>query len=159
VFRARPGARTAEEDFMGFRAVYLAGAFLGLVGVRPLLGQEPSVPAPAAPSTLTVTGTVVSSTPSELVVDVEGGEKQRYVVDAKTSMPPALAAGTRVTVEYRRMDAMMQATRVTVADAAPDATVRSVARPLAASPLSLVGMAGLLSKGAAAACSCVGASS
>lgn len=63
----------------------------------------------------TVSGTVVSASASALVVRGGAGEEHSFVVDAKTTMPESLSAGTKVTVEFKPLaDGRKQATRVTV---------------------------------------------
>jgi len=68
-----------------------------------LLAQSTPVQVPPGTPTSTVTGTVVSSSDSELVLDTTGG-RQRFVVDANSTLPVKLEAGTRVSVEFHRLD-------------------------------------------------------
>jgi hypothetical protein len=50
----------------------------------------------------TTTGTVVSNSGGMLVVDTDSGQRT-FMVDAQSSLPANLAAGTRVTVEYHTL--------------------------------------------------------
>ena len=50
----------------------------------------------------TVTGTVVSNSGGVLVVDTDSGQRS-FMVDAQSSLPADLTAGTRVTVEYHTL--------------------------------------------------------
>jgi hypothetical protein len=69
----------------------------------PLAAQQ-TAPAPdaSAPATLTAIGTVVSSTPTELVIQVEEAGSQSFRVDARSTVPPHLARGRLVTVTYEQ---------------------------------------------------------
>ena len=90
-----------------------AAASLALAGN--LLAQSTPVQVPPGTPTSTVTGTVVSSSDSELVLDTTGG-RQRFVVDANSTLPAKLDAGTRVSVEFHRLDGdRMHVARVTTA--------------------------------------------
>jgi RNase P/RNase MRP subunit p29 len=92
-----------------------AAASLALAGN--LLAQSTPVQVPPGTPTSTVTGTVVSSSDSELVLDTTGG-RQRFVVDANSTLPVKLDAGTRVSVEFHRLDGdRMHVARVTTAAA------------------------------------------
>jgi hypothetical protein len=50
----------------------------------------------------TITGTVVSNSGGVLVLDTDSGQRS-FMVDAQSSLPADLAAGTRVTVEYHTL--------------------------------------------------------
>ena len=90
-----------------------AAASLALAGN--LLAQSTPVEVPPGTPTSTVTGTVVSSSASEIVLDTTSG-RQRYIVDANSTMPADLQAGTRVSVEFHRLDGdRMHVARVTTA--------------------------------------------
>jgi hypothetical protein len=62
-------------------------------------------------ATGTVTGTVVSSSATQLVIETPSG-RQTFTVDASSTLPRDLAAGTRVTVDFNRADDGMTVTRV-----------------------------------------------
>jgi len=86
----------------------------------------------AAPADrLTVTGTVVSSTSTELVINADAGGQQAFVVDRSTTMPgTGLAVGTRVSVRYRPLDdTHSQALEVTVLDPAIPPQPTSLLQP------------------------------
>jgi hypothetical protein len=75
---------------MKARVALLASIFsLGLVAV-------------VAAQVSTTTGTVVSNSGGVLVVDTDSGQRT-FMVDAQSSVPASLAAGTRVTVEYHTL--------------------------------------------------------
>ena len=87
----------------------IASAVVLLLAVSAARAGEPTT----APST--VSGTVVSASASSLVVRGSAGEEHAFVVDAKTTLPESLSAGTKVTVEFKPLaDGRKQATRVTV---------------------------------------------
>src|SRR5262249_4114139 len=109
--------------------------------------------------------TVVSSSASELVISTPSGQ-QRYIVDTNTSIPSDLAAGTRVTVEFHRLDGNRRhAARVTTpprADTRPRADASAPltdpdrggagdrSRPATSSTLAVTGVLGFLSLAGAA---------
>jgi hypothetical protein len=142
-----------------------AAASLALAGN--LLAQSTPVQVPPGTPTSTVTGTVVSSSDGELVLDTTGG-RQRFVVDANSTLPAKLEAGARVSVEFHRLEGdRMHVARVTTAPtsttpragAAPIVEKTPAAReraadatlPHTASPLPLVGLVGLASLAGSAA--------
>ena len=64
----------------------------------------------------TVTGTVVSSTPSQVVVKADDGRELTFAVDAQSVVPAGLAANNAVTVTYHDMGGgTLHAARVTAA--------------------------------------------
>ena len=92
----------------------LASAAVLLMAVSGAYAAEPKTQPPAQAQT-TVSGTVVSASAGSLVVRGGAGEEHNFVVDAKTTMPESLSAGTKVTVEFKPLaDGRKQATRVTV---------------------------------------------
>jgi len=133
-----------------------------------------------AQTSLTVTGTVVSSSPTQVVIKTDDGRQMTFNVDAQSTVPAGLAAGKPVTVSYHDMGGgTLHAATVTVSSAGtpstttnPPATTndtyanttrttapaaqepmesagaktRTTRRmPSTASPLPLIGLAGLLS--------------
>jgi hypothetical protein len=128
-----------------------------------LLAQSTPVPVPPGTPTSTLTGTVVASSSRELVVETASG-RQRVVVDANTTIPKDLAAGTRVSVEYHRLEGgRFHAARVIATPEAAPRTDTPSASPIearsgtrapalddpmlphTASPLLIVGALGLAS--------------
>jgi hypothetical protein len=98
-----------------FLLALAAAATLALAGN--LLAQGTPVQVPPGTPTSTVTGTVVSSSASELVLDTTSG-RQRFVVDANSTLPASLQAGARVSVEFHRLDGdRLHVARVTTAPA------------------------------------------
>src|SRR5262245_65306174 len=88
-----------------------AAAFVALAGN--LLAQGAPVAVPPGTPTSRLTGTVVASNTRELVVETPNG-RQRFIVDANSTIPANLAAGTRVSVEYHRLEGdRLHAARVT----------------------------------------------
>jgi hypothetical protein len=132
---------------------------------RTALAQSEPVPVPPGTPTAALTGTVVSSSSRELVVETPTG-RERFVVDARSSIPANLSAGTPVRVEFHRLDGDRQhVARVTPnrrEDSASATDPREPGRAVAsataepslpetASPISRVGLVGLLALGAASA--------
>jgi hypothetical protein len=130
-----------------------------------LLAQSAPVQVPPGTPTSTLTGTVVASSSNELVVETPNG-RQRFVVDANSTVPGNLAAGTRVSVSYHRLEGnRLHAARVTttpppepsrqeppasgvVPSTTPDARPGNLddpTLPRTASPLLIVGALGLAS--------------
>lgn len=105
------------------RSVYTC-AMLAAAAAAPLGAQEtaPS-PHPAAPATLTVVGSVETTSPTSLVVRAEDGSQQTFAVDDRSTVPPHLSRGQRVTVTYElTADGARRATAVSPADSeAPSA--------------------------------------
>jgi len=64
-------------------------------------------------SSATVTGTVVSSSDNELVIDTATGRQRFVVVSGTSDIPSNLSAGTQVTVEFRTSGDQHQVARVT----------------------------------------------
>lgn len=118
----------------------------------------------------TVTATIVSSTPTQVVVKTADGRELTFVVDAQSSVPAGLAVGNAVTVAYHDMGGgTLHLARVTTsaADTMPSTTTETTTTaprepmpesttepapargtnrmPATASPLPLIGLAGLLS--------------
>jgi hypothetical protein len=105
------------------RSVYTC-AMLAAAAAAPIGAQQtaPS-PDPAAPATLTVVGSVETTSPTSLVVRAEDGSQQTFAVDDRSTVPPHLSRGQRVTVTYElTADGARRATAVSPADAdAPSA--------------------------------------
>jgi RNase P/RNase MRP subunit p29 len=123
-------------------------AALALAG-NVLAQGSPVQVAPGTP-TSTLSGTVVAVSANELVIDTPSG-RQRFIVDSNSTLPANLAAGTRVSVEYHRLEGdRRHVARVTTAapespraDAPP--TLDDPTLPRTASPLLIVGALGLAS--------------
>ena len=129
---------------------------LGLVALAALalaanlLAQGSPVQVPPGTPTSTLNGTVVAVSASELVLETPNG-RQRFIVDTNSTLPANLAAGTRVSVEYHRLEGdRRHVARVTTPEPAPtraDAlpTLDDPTLPRTASPLLIVGALGLAS--------------
>ncbi|HZO09614.1 MAG TPA: hypothetical protein VFC77_09550 [Myxococcota bacterium] len=126
----------------------VALAALALAGN--LLAQGSPVQVPPGTPTSSLNGTVVAVSASELVIETPSG-RQRFIVDSNSTLPANLAAGTRVSVEYHRLEGdRRHVARVTTAAPAPP---RADAPPMlddpmlprTASPLLIVGALGLAS--------------
>ncbi|PYQ01918.1 MAG: hypothetical protein DMF82_17985 [Acidobacteria bacterium] len=133
-----------------------------------------------AQTALTVSGTVVSSSPTQVVIKTDDGRQMTFAVDAQSTVPAGLAQGNPVTVSYHEMGGgTFHAASVTVSSAGMPSTTanppstdtstyanttrttapaaqepmesagaktRTTRRmPSTASPLPLIGLAGLLS--------------
>jgi hypothetical protein len=129
----------------------------------------------------TTSGKVVSSTPEQVVVQTDDGSQMTFKVDAQSTVPTGLSAGSRVTVTYHELaGGMFHAASVAAIDAGTSPTMNTQEAPpprpattttaptttttapepmperttttptprrmpATASPLPLVGLAGLLS--------------
>jgi hypothetical protein len=67
-----------------------------------------------AQTELTVSGTVVSSSPTQVVVKTSDGRDMTFMVDAQSTVPSGLVAGNPITVVYHDMgNNTLHAARVT----------------------------------------------
>jgi len=131
-----------------------AGAVLALALGGLVAAQD--APPPGEASTTTETGTVVSSSPTELVIEAEGGARHRFEVDTRTVVSGELKPGTRVSVEYAPLSGQRRlATRVSTAGGPSSGTsalgssdepggTADPELPATASPIPLVGLVGLV---------------
>ena len=79
--------------------------------------------AQAASPTSTLSGTVVSSSDTSLVIKTDAGLERTFAVDAESRLPAGLTPGTRVTVSYHIMDGgSLHASNVTLGGDTPSAT-------------------------------------
>ena len=110
-------------------------AVLALVAAPVAMAQAPIVPAapaaavPAAPDSTvpTVEGTVVATGNTSLVISGDDGSMRTFLVVTSTVLPPKeLAAGSRVVVRYKTLDA----------DRAEAISVNPIAAPPAAGATS-----------------------
>jgi hypothetical protein len=89
------------------------------------IGAQDTAPSPdaAAPATLTVVGSVETTSPTSLAVRTEDGSRQTFTVDDRSTVPPHLSRGQRVTVTYElTADGARRATAVSPVDSdAPSA--------------------------------------
>jgi len=109
-------------------------ALLAAAAAAPIVAQEtaPS-PDPAAPATLTIVGSVEATSPTSLVVRAEDGSQQSFAVDDRSTVPPHLSRGQRVTVTYEvTADGARRATAVSPAD--PEAPSAAAADRLPPAP-------------------------
>ncbi len=130
-------------------------------------GQMSTATSGSPSTTTSVTGSVVSSSDTELVVDTPTGRQRFVVVAGASDVPANLAAGTQVTVEFRTSGDQRQVSRVTTSissrtspgtspydSRSSSGTSASGDRdadlPATASPVGLVGLLGLLSLGGSA---------
>ena len=72
----------------------IALAIVALLGAGTLAAQDDSQ---------SITGTVVSATPTSLVIQTDDGQKS-FILDTESQTPESLSAGNQVTVEYRSND-------------------------------------------------------
>ena len=149
------------------RLSILSSVVVLLLAVSGSQGMVPADDATTAPGPesgsvvmITETGTVVSSTATSLVIKTEGGQEKAFVVDAYSDIPATLDVGAMVTVESQALaDGRYQVTKVTTGatGTVPDTgTTGTTATdpyntaqelPGTASPLLLVGLAGLAAIG------------
>jgi hypothetical protein len=105
-------------------------ASLALAGS--LLAQSSPVQVPPGTPTSTLNGTVVAVSNNALVIETPNG-RQRFIVDANSTLPANLAAGTRVSVEYHRLEGdRRHVARVTTTP--PSSTQRADAPPQTIAP-------------------------
>ena len=79
---------------------------VGLVAIAvPMAGAQTDQTGSSSPSTdmSNMTGTVVSSSSTALVVRTDSGSQMTFVVDSSSTLPSNLSAGDRVTVDYSTM--------------------------------------------------------
>lgn len=112
---------------MNTRFFFLACALILALAV-PVAAQDP--PAAQAPSaTLTLGGTVTSSSPTSLVIRADDGSSKTFTVDDRSALPTDLARGVRVNVTYEMNGTRMRAVSVASTDAAPPPTAGTVTDP------------------------------
>src|SRR5688572_13627903 len=77
---------------------------LCILGIA-LLAMATGVAAQATDPATTqkVSGTVVSSSSTSLVIDTDSGTRQTFMVDAQSTIPTGLTAGSRINVEYHAL--------------------------------------------------------
>ena len=103
----------------------LSIALLALAGGLAAQGTDPA----AAPAQ-TITGTVVSSSSTSLVIDTDTGTRQTFMVDAQSSLPTGLTPGTRISVDYHSLPGgQFHAAKAATLGAAPSQPTTE-ARPL-----------------------------
>lgn len=99
-------------------------------------------------ATISVSGKVVSSTATQLVIKSDDGVPLTFTLDPKTSPRATFTAGERVTVQYHSLSGgtVFQAVTIDVEPAdSEDMTSTSPRLPQTASLLPLIGLLGLLS--------------
>jgi hypothetical protein len=125
---------------MNMRFFFLACLVTALAVVTPAVAQDP-------PATLTLSGTVTSSSPTSLVIRADDGSSKTFTVDDRSTLPATLASGARVNVTYEMNGSQMRAVTVAATDAAPPPTAgmetdpgRTDRLPATASPLPLIAL-------------------
>jgi len=96
----------------------------------------------------TISGTVVSSTSTELVIETETGSRMTFAVDAGTTWVSRPLAGDKVSVKYHVLsDGSYHAADVShLASSPPSSSSRySESLPQTATPLHLIGLGGFVS--------------
>jgi len=147
---------------MKWRTLLLTCALVfGITGVAAAQTADTTTPAPEATTALatsdseiSVSGEVVSSTSTELVIDSDAGERMTFALDPETSEVASFTAGERVTVRYRTSSSgtVHQAASIAVeppAEVDEETTLDSL--PATASSLPLIGLLGFLALGGAVA--------
>jgi hypothetical protein len=59
---------------------------------------------PSEPAAQTASGRVISSTPTAIVIEDATGTRTTYIVDAQSTVPSGLAAGSRVDIEFHPLE-------------------------------------------------------
>lgn len=137
---------------------------IAALGTLPAQEDPSGAAAQTAPtvSTSTISGTLVASTDSSLVVRSDAGVESTYTVDSSTVLPASLTPGDRVSVDYHMLDGgAYHASRVTnlagsgstapapASASGTDPSGSSAELPRTASPLPLFAVMGVLAIGAA----------
>lgn len=91
-----------------------------LVGILSVLALAVAIPV-MAQSEQTASGTVVSSSATQIVIQTADGRRITFMRDANTNAPSNLQQGSPVTVRYHDMNGTMHAASVT-AGSAPTST-------------------------------------
>lgn len=146
------------------RTLLLTCAFmLAIAGAAVAQTADTVTPAPAAPTALatsttelSVSGKVVSSTATELVIDSDAGQRMTFALDGDTTPATSFTAGERVTVQYHTLSGGTVYHAATIALLPEDKVEPPVAEvaeldslPNTASGLPLLGLLGLLAVGGA----------
>jgi hypothetical protein len=92
-----------------------------LVGILSVLALALAVPI-LAQSEQTASGTVVSSSPTQIVVRTTDGRQMTFVVDADSKVPGNLQQGSSVTVRYHDMNGTLHAANVSAGSGTGTAT-------------------------------------
>ena len=159
-------------NYLSFVLVVVLGCGLGMVMAQdnPAGAAAPSGAAPM-PTESTISGTLVSSSTTSIVIKTDTGVESTYVVDGTTALPAEMKPGDRVNLEYHLLDGgAYHASRVTLgtepaapSEASAEATApgggsdsggsasggSSSGLPQTASPLPLYGVIAVLAIGAA----------
>lgn len=133
----------------------------GTAGLAAAQTADTVTPAPEATTALatsdseiSVSGEVISSTSTELVIDSDAGERMTFALDPETSDVATFTAGERVTVRYQTSSSgtVHQAASIAVEPPAEVEAETTLDRlPATASRLPLLGLLGFLALGGAAA--------
>jgi hypothetical protein len=92
-----------------------------LVGMLSVLALALAVPI-LAQSEQTASGTVVSSSPTQIVVRTTDGRQMTFMVDADSKVPGNLQQGSSVTVRYHDMNGTLHAANVSATSGTGTAT-------------------------------------
>ena len=92
-----------------------------LVGIFSVLALAFAIPL-MAQSEQTASGTVVSSSATQIVVQTADGRRMTFLIDADSKTPGNLQQGAPVTVRYHDMNGTMHAASVTAGSAASATT-------------------------------------
>jgi hypothetical protein len=85
-----------------------------------------------AMTTQTISGKVISSSSTSLVIETDTGTRQTFVVDAQSNLPSALTPGSRISVDYHTLSGgtYHAARATTLSAAAAPAQPTTEARPV-----------------------------
>jgi hypothetical protein len=110
-------------------AVLTLAACAVAAGLTAQTPADPQTPAAETMTARTATGRVVSSTPTEIVIEDQSGARTTYAVDSSSTVPSGLSAGSSVSIEYHEIEAgRFHAGRVTTTGA-PSAGAAAVTQP------------------------------
>jgi len=147
---------------MKLRTALLMCAFVLAIAGAVVAQTVPAATAPLARtnSDISVTGKVISSTSTELVMDNDAGQRMTFVLDPQTSSPTAFTVGARVTVLYHTQSGGTAYQAASISVLPPAAIAPQVAEvttpatprlPRTASGLPLLGLLGLFAASGALA--------
>jgi len=128
----------------------MKGGFLMKRSMTALLGLVMllSIGTLMAQSASYISGTVVSSTDTTLVIRTDSGEEMTFNVDSATIRPTSMAVGSRIDVEYHAADGANHAAQVRLVGSATTTAANSNEKlPQTASPLVTIGLVGLAALG------------
>lgn len=118
--------------------LFLAVAVLAFAGL--VVAQTPSDT--ASQPAQTASGRVISSTPTQIVIEDASGVRRTYVVDSTSTVPSGLATGARVDIEFHPLEGgRFHTSRVTLLPAETTDTAVTQPAPTQVTPTTPTPMA------------------